>query len=390
MKELDLNNVSVAFKYKSDKDLKRTLFIFKLIRRPTISNFLSKMALLVVKYNLPFKSLIKKTVFKTFCAGENREEVITTMNLLKRYKVNTVLDYVAEGDNDETGFSKNLKIILDNIQIVGNSAEEKFVGVKLSGLEDVDFIQMVEENGVGGDLEMNHRMQLFVEHVDVICKLAVEQKVRVYFDAEEIRSQGVFDHVVEGMMKKYNKEHVYIYNTVQMYRTDRLDYLQRLLEEAQEDDFLIGMKIVRGAYYEKEKSRFESMGLISPVYSTKTETDEAFNQAVKFCLEQSDKIHSCIATHNLESVRLAVELIQSLGIKDHYSKVFFSQLFGMSDNLTFNLAEGKYNSSKYVPYGEVEKAIPYLLRRAEENSSVEGQSAREYELLLEEKKRRKI
>jgi proline dehydrogenase len=193
---------------------------------------------------------------------------------------------------------------------------------------------------------------------------------------------------VEKMMEEFNKQDVLIYNTFQMYRVDRLDYLETLIDRAKSKSYKIGLKLVRGAYYEKEKELAQNLGKVQPVYELKEETDQAYDSAVEICLKNHELVHTCIATHNKESVEKAIVLIQQLGMTDHYNKVYFSQLYGMSDNLTFNLAEANFNSSKYVPYGELEKAIPYLLRRAEENSSIEGQVGREYKLLLEEKSRR--
>lgn len=390
MEQIDLNDFRIAFNYKSDKELRKTLFIYRLIQRPAMVKFLTKLALMVLKYRLPFKFMLKSTIFEIFCAGENRVEAQKTMNKLKKHKVNTVLDYVAEGDNSEEGFERNLEIILDNIHFVGKENEEAFVGVKLSGLEDVNFIQTLNSKTISKNLGDSVRLNKLIMRVEEICELALKSKVKVYFDAEERNTQDVYDFIIEKMMEKYNKKEIFVYNTLQMYLKDRIEYLSELIEQAKDNGYKLGLKLVRGAYVEKEREEAKIHGIPSPVFETKEETDKAFDQAVKICLENHELIHTCLATHNQQSVKLAVDLIKELNITDHFNKVYFSQLFGMSDNLTFNLANGNYNSSKYVPYGEVEKAIPYLLRRAEENSSIEGQASREYELLMNENKRRQL
>lgn len=387
---IDLNDLQVAFAYKSDRELKRTLFIFKLIRHPRMVRFLTKVALWIIRFKLPFRFLLKKTVFRVFCAGENRTEAQRTMNNLASHKVHTVLDYVAEGDKTDEGFEKNLQIILANIRFVAAANNEAFVGVKLSGLEDVVFIENVRITP-GEKPELNDlRMKRFVERVETICVEASGSNVKVYFDAEERSTQDVYDAVVEMMMRKYNKNSAWIYNTLQMYLKDRLAYLEYLIEDAGKHSYSPGIKLVRGAYVEKERLKAQNEHRISPVHETKAATDRAFDKAVELCLTHHALVCTCLATHNQKSIEYAISLIRDLAIKDHYKKVFFSQLFGMSDHLTFNLARAHFNSSKYVPYGEVEKAIPYLLRRAEENSSVEGQALREYELLLKEKDRRNL
>jgi proline dehydrogenase len=390
MKNIDLNNVQTAFVYKSDSELRKSLLIYKLIQKPFLVKYLSKTAGLILKYKLPLKFVLKNTVFELFCAGQNRDEASQTMAKLKMHGVNTVLDYVAEGDNSDESFKVNLNTILTNILFVSDQSTDAFVGVKLSGLEDVDFIKLVELNKGTFSDKIKQRMHVFIDRVDQICSLANEKNVKVYFDAEERSTQDVYDFIVESMMKKYNIERVIVYNTLQMYLKDRISYLQFAIEESKKQGYLLGMKLVRGAYVEKERDNAYQAGKISPVFDNKVDTDNSFNMAVDICLRENNSVNTCLATHNQQSVELALELIEKYAIKDHFYKVYFSQLFGMSDNLTFNLAKNHYNSSKYVPYGEVEKAIPYLLRRAEENSSIEGQVCREYELLRQEKSRRNL
>ncbi|MCO5258783.1 MAG: proline dehydrogenase family protein [Crocinitomicaceae bacterium] len=387
--KIDLNNTEIAFGYKSNAELKNSLFIFGLLQKPALVSLLTKVADWIIKYKIPLKFVLRKTVFKVFCAGENRQQAALTIKHLQEFKVNTVLDYVAEGDNSEESFENNLNTILTNIQFVSENAKNATVGVKLSGLEDVNFLKKFKQTNEGKTDEEKARLARFVERTDKICKAGSDKVVKIYIDAEEYSTQFIFDDVVEQMMEKYNKTNVIVYNTLQMYLKDRVDYLNKCIVDAKQKNFLLGMKLVRGAYVEKEREYAKRDGVPSPVFDTKEGTDTSYNKALTICLEEHQLIHTCLASHNQKSVELAIQLIEELKIENHYDKVFFSQLYGMSDNLTFNLANAGYNSSKYVPYGEVEKAIPYLMRRAEENSSIEGQVGREYELLLQEKKRRK-
>lgn len=390
-KQPDLNNTGIAFAYKNNRELKRTLFIFRLMQHPGVVRLLTRIARWIIDYGIPLKFLLRKTVFNVFCAGESRSEARGVINHLQQYNVHTVLDYVAEGDNTEDSFSSNQQTILSNIRFVAENSRNAFVGVKLSGLEDVRFLEEVQVATLArNDETVKERVFQLIARVDAICDLAGELGVKVYFDAEERSTQDMFDFIVEKMMRRYNKEQVIVFNTLQMYLKDRLQYLDYIIQEARSEEYLLGLKLVRGAYVEKERTRAAEAGVESPVFDTKKETDESFDQAVRISLWNHDIVTTCLATHNQQSVELAVSLIRNLPIEDHYEKVYFSQLYGMSDNLTFNLAKAHFHTSKYMPYGEVKKAIPYLLRRAEENSSVEGQVGREFDLLVQEKRRRGI
>lgn len=388
MKNVDLNNVKIAFEYKSNAELNRTYLIYKIIQKPFWVDILTRITRFIFAYKLPFQFLIEHTVYKVFCAGKNRNEVAKTMNNLKKYGVNTVLDYVAEGDSSEALFELNMKTIISNIEFVHEQAKDAFIGVKLSGLEDVNFIKQIDTLQIGRQANFQDRFKIFVSRVDAICSKANSLKVKVYFDAEERSTQDVFDFVVDQMMAKYNKDQVFVYNTLQMYFKDRIKYLENLIIDAKRNNYMLGIKLVRGAYVEKEIEFSKQNKVECPVFTQKIETDQSFDHAADICLKEHQFVHTCLATHNQSSIELALELIYKYDINDHFRKVFFSQLFGMSDNLTFNLAANKFNASKYVPYGELEKAIPYLLRRAEENSAIEGQVSREFELLHREKIRR--
>ena len=385
----NLNNLPTAFSYKRDKELRFTYYVFKMLKNPLLVRLLSEFANGILKYNIPLKSLIKNTVFKIFCSGENISEAFSTIKKLEKYKVRSVLDYVAEGEKSEKAFTANTTVIIENINKLGQEAPGNAVSIKFTSLEDVEFYKRMSVALVEGHAIDNARYERLLRRIDTICYAASEHRVMVYFDAEDRYMQDLFDLIVEMTMEKYNKKEAIIYNTLQMYLTDRLSYLRHLLEDSLSKDYCPGIKLVRGAYAEKERETAILEKKISPVYPTKEQTDIAFNEALELCLKNHNRVYTCIASHNEYSTHLALDCINRYGITDHYQKVKFSQLYGMRDNLTFNLGAMGYNSSKYLPYGEVKKAIPYLIRRAEENSSIGPQLIEEITRLENELSRRR-
>lgn len=385
----NLDNLHTAFNYKKDKELRFTYYVFKMLKNPLLVKLLSEFANGILKYNIPLKSLIKNTVFKIFCSGENLSEAFTTIKKLEKYKVRSVLDYVAEGEKTERVFNSNTQVIIGNINMLGTEAPGNAVSVKFTSLENVDYYEQLNQILLAGEKMDNDRFQKLLSRIDGICQAASERGVIVYFDAEDRPMQDIFDSIVEKMMEKYNKKIALIYNTLQMYLTDRLSYLRHLLEDSLSKNYKPGIKLVRGAYAEKERETARLQQKISPVYPTKEQTDLAFNEALELCLRNHDRVYTCVASHNEKSTRIAMDYINRYGISDHFEKVKFSQLYGMRDNLTFNLGAMGYNSSKYLPYGEVKKAIPYLIRRAEENSSLGPQLTEELTRLENELARRR-
>ncbi len=381
---LNIENLKTAFTYKNDSELRNTYIIFKLLQYPKIVKLLSVCANGILKYHLPFNFFIKQTVFKIFCAGETVEEAFSLISKLGLYNVKSVLDYVSEAEKNEESFINNADIITANIIKLGNEAPGNYVSVKLSGLEDPEFFKEINNSSIAELVANNDRFKEFLNRMDLIGKTAYEQKIIVYIDAEDRYMQDIFDRLTEYLMEKYNQEEAVIFNTLQMYLTDRLDYIDLLIKEGGEKKYIPGIKLVRGAYVEKEREAAKNENRPSPVYETKDQTDAAFNQAVEKCLKNSDKIDTCVASHNDKSNLFAVSCIQKYNITDHNKKVRFSQLLGMSDHLTFNLAKAGYNTSKYLPYGELKKAIPYLIRRSEENSSINGQISEEVVRLKKE------
>jgi proline dehydrogenase len=372
-KEVNFSNLKIAYKYKSNSELKLTNFVFKTLQKPVLLKLLKSLANGIIKYNLPFKVFIKKTIFKLFCAGETIDEAFLLINKLDNYKVKSVLDYVSEGEKTEQVFESNTKIIVSNIVKLGKECPGNYVSVKITGLEDSEFLKLCNGYSFPKEEKYASRFKKLFDRVDLICSTASNNNVVIYIDAEDRNTQDIIDFITESMMEKYNKEKVVVFNTLQMYLKDRVQYLNNLLQQAKQKNYIPGIKLVRGAYVEKERETALKEGKESPVFDTKEGTDNSFNKAVEICLSNHKEIATCIASHNYDSNLLAVSLIKKYNIVNHIEKVKFSQLFGMCDGITFNLADAGYNVSKYLPYGEVRKAIPYLIRRSEENTSINGQ-----------------
>lgn len=387
---VNLNDLKTAFKYKKDSDLKMTYMIFKTLQKPNLLKLLKVSANGIVKYNLPFKLFIKKTIFKLFCAGETIDEAFGLIKNLENYKVKSVLDYVSEGEKTEAAFENNTKIIISNIIRIGEECPDNFISVKITGLEDPDFLTKCNAKKFPIDVSLLPRFNKLLERVDLICFTAKEKKVIIYIDAEDRCMQDIIDTITEHMMEKYNKESVVVFNTLQMYLKDRLSYLENLISSAKQKHYIPGIKLVRGAYVEKEREAALKEHRESPVFDTKEETDNSFNKAVDLCLSNHEYVVTCIASHNYLSTQLAINCINKYNIKEPQNKIKFSQLYGMCDGITFNLAANGYSVSKYLPYGEVKKAIPYLIRRSEENTSINGQINDELKRLKTEIDNRKV
>lgn len=385
---LSFNELKTAYAHKTDKEIRFTQLVFTILHYPWLVKILSYAAKLILQYNLPFKGIIRSTVFKVFCSGENEAEAFQTIRHLHEYRVMAVLDYVSEGEKSEEAFSRNAEKIIANINAEVNGTKADFISVKLTGLEDPDFLTQINHahNQLSGSQQ--NRYKRFKQHVENICRAAAAKNIMIYIDAEETWMQDVIDSLTEQMMKQFNHERVIVFNTLQMYRTDRVAYLHAAIARARQSGYLCGIKLVRGAYLEKETRHAAEAGLPNPVFEKKSDTDKSFNTATEICLQNHDVVVTCIASHNEESVQYAIDCLKKYNVSNPMEKLQFSQLYGMSDHITFNLAAHGYHASKYLPYGEVEKAIPYLMRRAEENTSVNGQMNRELDMLKKEMKRR--
>jgi proline dehydrogenase len=384
---LDLDNTSVAYKRLSNEDLKKENLLFRIFQSRFLVKFGSALALWMVNFPI-VKKIIKNTIFKHFCGGENISEVLTTMNQMDRLHVKAVLDYAAEGQEEEESFELVKNEIIRNIQLSKTDDSVSFISLKVTGIANKEVLNKLNKKQ---ELTPEERIswERTISRLDEICKTTAECKVVLYVDAEESWIQHPIDEITLEMMRKYNKSRALIFNTYQMYRTDRLQAIQEDINAAISEDFFAGIKIVRGAYLEKEREEARKNGYPSPVFDTKPDTDKNFNDAIRLCMSYIDVLDFCLATHNEASTLLLIELMSTKKINKNSHKVFFSQLYGMSDNITYNLADAGYNVSKYLPYGNVETAIPYLIRRAEENSSISGQLSRELQYTEREITRRK-
>lgn len=382
-------NTERAFMLKSDSELERAYFLFKMISKQPLVRIGTAATRFALNANLPVEGLIRSTVFDHFCGGVSEEDCLPTTDKLFSAGVSSVLDYSVEGKDDETSFDA----VMNKVVSLTRFAEEKdampIVVFKPSGIGRFALWEKVSEKK-----ELTAREQAewerIAQRMDVICKTAYDSDVEVLIDGEESWMQDAADALVVEMMATYNKKVPIVYNTLQCYRHDRLDYLKKLHLEAQARGFKIGVKIVRGAYMEKENERAEEMGYPTPICSSKEATDFLFNATVRYSLENLENISVFLGTHNESSSLLAIELMKEYHIANNDNRVWFGQLYGMSDHISFNLAAQGYNVAKYIPFGPVKDVMPYLIRRAEENTSVAGQTNRELELLKAERKRRKL
>lgn len=385
---LDFSNTEIAFASKTDQELKETLRLFKLMKNPNLVKLGSGLAMLMVRLKLPLLDpLIKATVFRQFCGGTNLLDCQTTIDRLYKNKTFSVLDYGAEAKDSEKDFDHTLNEILKTVQFAAANASVPVVSLKISSLARNAFLEKWQGKNPLDQAE-EAELAKIRKRLNRILHLASDMGVGVFIDAEESWVQDAMDTLVEELMETYNKKKVVAYNTYQMYRTDRLEVLKKAFEKAQNRNYYLGAKIVRGAYMEKERKRAADQGYPSPIYATKEETDEAFNEAIRFCVEHYNRISSCNASHNLESCMLMATLITEKLIPRNHSHLNFCQLLGMSDNITFNLAYHGFNVAKYVPYGPIVEVIPFLIRRAEENTSITGEVGRELALIREEVSRR--
>ncbi|MBT8219258.1 MAG: proline dehydrogenase family protein [Bacteroidia bacterium] len=349
----------------------------------------SKMALWALDLHLPIvKRVIKKTVFPQFCGGETLEESIDDIEHLYKFKTQSVLDYGAEAKETEEAYDFTMNQNIKAIQFAHDQESVPGISTKVTGLCDFDLLEK-HHRGDEFSKEENERYERANARLDRMCRNAFENGVSIYIDAEESWIQDSIDEMSDTMMSRYNKEKAIVYNTFQLYRTDRMDFLKASYDKAQKEGYILGAKLVRGAYMHKERTRAAEMGYPSPIHETKEDTDRDYNEAVIFCVERYKEMASCNATHNLHSNALQSSLIDQMKIDRNHPHLNSSQLYGMSDNITFNLSAAGFNVSKYMVYGKVSEVTPYLIRRAQENSSVTGDISRELHLLNTEVERRK-
>jgi proline dehydrogenase len=382
---ISFDNTENAFKSKSDKELNRSYHLFKLIGNPFLVKYGAGFAPLGL--SLGFKGLIKNTIFKQFVGGENIEDCSKAIEQLGKYNIGTILDYSVEGKESEEDFDHCEKETLETIAKAKGDKNIPFCVFKVTGLARFDLLVKVSDKKTLTKAEEIEWSKV-KKRVDTICAAAAANDQAIFIDAEESWIQPAIDELADYNMIKCNKKKAIVYNTFQMYRHDRFIYLQETIEMAKKNNIFAGAKLVRGAYMEKERKRAAEMNYPSPIQPNKEASDKDYNEALKICVENINCISLCAGTHNEKSSMVLVELMNKYNIQASDKRIYFSQLLGMSDHISYNLSLNGYNVAKYVPYGPVKDVLPYLIRRAQENTSVKGQTGRELNLILKEKKRR--
>ena len=386
---LSFNNTEIAFSGKTNKDLNRSYWLFKMVSNPFFVNIGKVFTNFAIKINLPIKGIIKSTIFKQFCGGETIQECDNTIKTLGQFNIGTILDFSVEGKENEQDFDN---CALETIATINKAKTDKlipFCVFKVTALARFNLLEKVTANNnlTAKEQEEFDRIK---QRVDKICKAAHEANTPIFIDAEESWIQKAIDDIANNMMATYNIEKAIIFNTFQMYCKDKLEFLKHSLKVAQKNRYILGAKIVRGAYMEKERTRAVQKNYLSPIQNKKEDTDAAYDAALLFCVENYTQIAICAGTHNENSSMYLAKLMGEQNILNNNKQIYFSQLLGMSDHISYNLANAGYNVAKYVPYGPVDEVLPYLIRRAQENTSVKGQTGRELSLIMSEKKRRRI
>ena len=382
------DNTEIAFSLKSDTELDRAYFLFKMIDNQPLVRIGTAVTNFAIKAHLPVEGLIRATVFDHFCGGINEMDCLSVVDKMFTKGVSSVLDYSVEGKEEEAQFDAALKMTLKTIEFAKERQAIPFAVFKPTGFGRLDLYEKVGNKSelTSDEIAEWNRVEA---RFDLVCSEAHTKNVPLLIDAEESWMQDVADNLVTRMMQKYNKDKAIVFNTLQMYRWDRLDYLKNLHQQANSEGFYIGMKIVRGAYMEKENLRAEEKGYPTPICESKEVTDENYDAAIHYMIENIDRMSIFAGTHNELSSYKLMEFMQERNIDKKDQRIWFGQLYGMSDNISYNLAANGYNNAKYLPFGPVRDVMPYLIRRAEENTSVAGQTSRELKLIKSERDRRK-
>jgi proline dehydrogenase len=399
---LSFEDTKTAFAYKTNAELKRAKLLFQTMGKPWAVRPGLWLTPIALKIGLPVKGLIRKTIFSQFVGGETLDETAAVAKKLGEFNVQVILDYGVEGKEGEKNFDKATEEFIKVIRYAATQPNIPFMSVKLTGFSRFELLEKIHSHAKYNDIvrgiipveklntEEKVEWERVVARLYKICKVASESNIGVLVDAEESWIQHPVDAVTTQMMQQFNTQKVTVFNTAQLYRKDKLQYLKDSAEFAKENQFILGMKLVRGAYMEKERERASELNYPSPINDTKQDTDNEYNAALEFSINPENKISIVIGSHNEYSNLLAVQLMEKYGLPHRDSRIHFSQLYGMSDNITFNLAKAGCHVSKYLPFGPIKDVIPYLMRRAQENSSVSGQTGRELGLIKKEIKRRLI
>ncbi len=386
---VDFNNTEIAFRYRSDSELKRGKWLFEAVANPGLVSLGKKALDFAFAIKLPVEGIIKSTVFNQFCGGEDVPSCTKTIERLDAHGVKVILDYSVEGKEREEDFDRTCKQLCDIIEFSKNNTAIPFAVFKVTGLARMAILEKISSHT---ELITNEQSEWdkAKNRVFTICKKAFDAQLPVMIDAEESWIQGAIDQLAEEMIFTFNQHKSIVYNTLQMYRHDRLAYLGTLLEKCKENKVFLGVKIVRGAYMEKERERAAQLGYQDPIQPNKEASDRDYDAALRFVIQNITQISLVAGTHNEESCKVLLNAMTDLQMASNHPSIYYSQLFGMSDHLSFNLANAGYNVVKYLPFGPVRDVMPYLIRRAEENTSVAGQTGRELSLIKKELRRRKL
>ena len=389
LRMLNFDNTKIAFQHKSNLDLNRAYWLFKLIGSPSFVKIGKALMLVAIKLRLPIGFIVKKTIFKQFCGGETIKDCDTAIQVLGTQGIGTILDYSVEGKTKEDDFDTTTEIIIDTIEKAAAEKDIPFAVFKITGISNFSLLEKASNKSKALDPQEALELRKIKERILKICTKAHDLKIPVFIDAEESWVQDIIDTWAFEMMLLFNKETTIVYNTLQMYRHDRLAFLASCKTLAKENNISYGIKLVRGAYMEKERARALEFNYPSPIQKDKTSTDQDFDLAIDFIFKNLDDFSLVAGTHNETSSKKLADSIAHYNVDKKDSRVYFAQLLGMSDHISFNLTHEGYNVAKYVPFGPIKEVMPYLLRRADENTSVSGQTGRELGLILTEKRRRK-
>lgn len=385
---VNFDNLEIAFQSKNNSELRKAYYLFKLVNNQAFVKTGKILLNIALKLHFPLKPFVKPTIFSHFCGGESIEECDVTISKLHQYGIGTILDFSAEGAHTEEGFDNVTQELLRVIEKAKNNPAIPFAVFKMTGVARLELLEKLSSKTMLSKIE-SQEYQRVKNRINQLCKACYTYNLPIFIDAEESWIQDAIDALTEEMMALYNKEKAIIFNTLQMYRHDRYFYLQSFVQKARAQNFKIGIKFVRGAYMEKERERAAEKSYPTPIQLTKADSDRDYNKALEYSLLNLDIISFCVGTHNEESCKLVTNQMNIMNLQHNHPQIWFAQLLGMSDHISFNLSKKGYNVAKYVPYGSVNLVLPYLIRRAEENTSVAGQTGRELNLIMKELKRRK-
>lgn len=398
---ISFDDTKTAFAYKNNKELKKAQFLFASMSKQWLVNLGLRLTPWALHYNFPVKGIIRSTIFSQFVGGESLEQTASVAEKLEKYNVEVILDYGVEGKEGEANYDHAVEEFVKVINYAATQRNIPFMSVKMTGFARFGLFQKLDEAAVANDIvagkvnldvlteDEKAEWERVVKRLETVCRVGAEKNVGVLIDAEESWIQDSVDALATQMMRKFNTQYAVVYNTAQLYRHDRLNFIKETAKIARQDNFIPAMKLVRGAYMEKERERAKENNYPSPINNTKEDTDREYNDALRYCIDPQNNYYTIVGSHNDFSNLLGVELMEKFNLPLNSPRVHFSQLYGMSDNITFNLANAGCNVSKYLPFGPIKDVIPYLMRRAQENSSVSGQTGRELSLIRDEIRRRK-